>query len=196
MNRGEPITKADLYGLGLSGRAGSTEKRRELLVKLRLPERLSPNSLLEVLNALMAVVKYTKTVSYLEDDEIAVVRPDGIKFYTPFLDEIQKKKATIDWDISAADKGGYEHYMFKEIMEQPQAVERTIAPYITEDRIDLSSVLDRDYVKALSRIIIIACGSSSHARSVGAILSLDMAERSSPLYFPVRTQIARGSLPS
>jgi len=53
MNRGEPITKADLYGLGLSGRAGSTEKRRELLVKLRLPERLSPNSLLEVLNALM-----------------------------------------------------------------------------------------------------------------------------------------------
>lgn len=110
----------------------------------------------------MAVVSHTKTVSYLEDDEIAVVRPDGIKFYTPFLDVIKKDKCIVDWDISAADKGGYEHYMFKEIMEQPDAVKRTIDPHIINGKADLSDVLTRDYVRDISRIFIVACGSSSH----------------------------------
>lgn len=110
----------------------------------------------------MAVVKYTKTVSYLEDDEIAVVTGDGIKFYTSFLDEVKKEKVTVDWDISAADKCGYEHYMFKEIMEQPEAVRRTIAPYMIDGRADLSSVLEKDYINSLSRIYIVACGSSYH----------------------------------
>lgn len=110
----------------------------------------------------MAVISHTKTVTYLEDDEIAVVRNDGIKFYTPFLDEIKKEKCIVDWDISAADKCGYEHYMYKEIMEQPDAVRRTIEPYISDGRVDLSSVLDRDYVKNLNRIFIAACGSSYH----------------------------------
>lgn len=110
----------------------------------------------------MAVVSYTKTVSYLEDDEIAVVCNEGIKFYTPFLDEIKKDKFVVDWDISAADKGGYEHYMFKEIMEQPDAVKRTIGPHIKDGKADLSGVLDRDYINKLSRIFIVACGSSYH----------------------------------
>ncbi len=109
-----------------------------------------------------AVISHTKTVSYLDDDDIAVVRRDGIKFYTPFLDEIKKDKYLVDWDISAADKCGYEHYMFKEIMEQPDAVSRTIAPYIKNRKADLSEYLDKDYIKELERIIIIACGSSSH----------------------------------
>ncbi len=110
----------------------------------------------------MAVVKYTKTVSYLEDDEIAVVTDKDIKFYTSFLDEIKKEKVTVDWDISSTDKGGYEHYMFKEIMEQPEAVKRTIAPYIIDGRAELSSVLDKEYINSLSRIYIVACGSSYH----------------------------------
>ena len=110
----------------------------------------------------MAVVKYTKTVSYLEDDEIAVVTDKDIKFYTSFLDEIKKEKVTVDWDISSTDKGGYEHYMFKEIMEQPEAVKRTIAPYIIDGRAELSSVLDQEYINSLSRIYIVACGSSYH----------------------------------
>ena len=110
----------------------------------------------------MAVVKYTKTVSYLEDDEIAVVTDKDIKFYTSFLDEIKKEKVTVDWDISSTDKGGYEHYMFKEIMEQPEAVKRTIAPYIIDGRAELSSVLDKAYINSLSRIYIVACGSSYH----------------------------------
>ncbi len=109
-----------------------------------------------------AVISHTKTVSYLDDDDIAVVRKDGIKFYTPFLDEIKKDKYIVGWDISAADKCGYEHYMFKEIMEQPDAVSRTIAPYIKNGKADLSEYLNKDYIKELERIIIIACGSSSH----------------------------------
>ena len=68
----------------------------------------------------------------------------------------------MDWDISSSDKGGYEHYMFKEIMEQPEAVKRTIAPYIIDGRAELSSVLDKAYINSLSRIYIVACGSSYH----------------------------------
>ncbi|MEA4894013.1 MAG: glutamine--fructose-6-phosphate transaminase (isomerizing) [Oscillospiraceae bacterium] len=109
-----------------------------------------------------AVISHTNTVSYLDDDDIAVVSRTGIKFYTPFLDEIKKDKYIVDWDISAADKGGYEHYMFKEIMEQPDAVSRTIAPHIKNGRADLSAYLDENYIKKLDRIVIIACGSSSH----------------------------------
>ncbi len=110
----------------------------------------------------MAVVSHTKTVSYMEDDEIAVVRKDGITFYTPFLDAVKKEKFIVDWDVSAADKGGYEHYMFKEIMEQPDAVSRTIEPFIKNGRADLSDVFDEDYIKGLRSIFVVACGSSYH----------------------------------
>lgn len=110
----------------------------------------------------MAIVSHTKTVSYLDDDELAVVTKDGIKFYTPFLDTVTKEKFTVDWDISAADKGGYEHYMFKEIMEQPEAVFRTIEPYVRSGRVDLSDMLEKDYINNMERIVIIACGSSGH----------------------------------
>ena len=110
----------------------------------------------------MAVVSHTKTVSYMEDDEIAVVTKENIKFYTPFLDEIKKEKCIVDWDISAADKGGYEHYMFKEIVEQPEAVNRTIAPYIKSGKADLSEILDKDYINGLNSIFVVACGSSYH----------------------------------
>ncbi|MGI6028773.1 MAG: glutamine--fructose-6-phosphate transaminase (isomerizing) [Candidatus Heteroscillospira sp.] len=110
----------------------------------------------------MAVVSETRRVTYMDDDEIAVVRPDSVEFYTPFLDRIEKSVCTVDWDVSAADKGGYEHYMFKEIMEQPEAVRRTCAPYINCGRVELESVLDPDFVRGLSRVFIVACGSSYH----------------------------------
>ncbi len=110
----------------------------------------------------MAVVEHTKTVTYMEDDEIAVLTGSEIKFYTSFLDEIQKEKCTIDWDITAADKCGYEHYMFKEIMEQPEAVRRTIAPYLESGRADMSDVLSREYSGRIDRIVVTACGSAYH----------------------------------
>lgn len=110
----------------------------------------------------MAVTRYTREVSYLEDGEIVVVRPDDVRFYTPFLDPIEKPREVISWDTDAADKCGYEHYMFKEMMEQPEVVAKTIAPYISNGRVDLSSVLDADYVRKLEKIFIVACGSSYH----------------------------------
>ena len=110
----------------------------------------------------MAVVEHTKTVSYMDDDEIALVTGEGVSFYTPFLDKLEKEKVTIDWDISSADKCGYEHYMFKEIMEQPQAVRRTVEPFLKDGRPDLSSVLDKNYVNQINRIFVVACGSSYH----------------------------------
>lgn len=110
----------------------------------------------------MAVVKYTKTVTYLEDGELAVLRGKDAKFFTPFMDEIKKEKCLVDWDISSADKGGYEHYMFKEIMEQPEAVRRTIEPYIKNNTADLSEVLTCEYVKGMGKIFVVACGSSYH----------------------------------
>ncbi len=75
---------------------------------------------------------------------------------------MKKPKVEVDWDISAADMGGYEHYMLKEIMEQPEAVKRTIEPWVKNGRADLSEVLDRETVKKISRFFIIACGSSYH----------------------------------
>ena len=110
----------------------------------------------------LAVVKYTREVSYLEDDEIAVLTPGGIEYYTAFLDRIEKERHTVDWDTNAADKGGYEHFMFKEILEQPEGIRRTVAPYVSGGRVDLSDLLDPAYVRALQRIFIVACGSSYH----------------------------------
>lgn len=125
---------------------------------------------------IMAVVEHTKVVSYLEDGEIAVVKNDSVEFFTPFLDKVEKQRDVIDWDISAADKCGYEHYMFKEIMEQPDAIRRTIAQFITDDnRADLSSVLDRDYIRGIDRVYIVACGSSYH---VGVIAKYNIEKLS------------------
>ncbi len=109
-----------------------------------------------------AVTKYTREVSYLDNGDIVVVTPDKISFYTPFLDSIEKERVTIDWDTDAVDKCGYEHYMFKEMMEQPEVIEKTITPYIKDGRVDLSSVLDAGYIRKIDKIFIVACGSSYH----------------------------------
>ncbi len=110
----------------------------------------------------MAITKYTREVTYLDDGEIAVVSPDDVEFYTPFLDKIKKEHVVIDWDTNAADKCGYEHYMFKEMMEQPDVITKTIVPYIIDGRVDLSSVLDAEYIRKIDKIFIVACGSSYH----------------------------------
>ena len=114
----------------------------------------------------VAIADRTRRVTYMDDDEIAVVRPGSVEFYTPFLDRIEKEVRTIDWDVSAADKCGYEHYMFKEIMEQPKSVERTLAPYIADGRIVLGEVLPEEFARDMERIFIVACGSSYHVGMV------------------------------
>ncbi len=114
-----------------------------------------------------AVIKHTREVAYMDDGEIAVVTPRGIDVFDSELVPVEKARRTVDWDVSAAEKGGYPHFMLKEIMEQPDAVRRTVSPRIREGRVVLDDVkLTREYVENVSRIFIIACGSSYHVGMV------------------------------
>lgn len=81
---------------------------------------------------------------------------------------VEKEHSYVDWDVSAAEKGGYPHFMFKEIMEQPEAVRKTISPRIKEGQIVFDELsLDEDFIRGLDRIFIVACGSSYHVGMVG-----------------------------
>ena len=115
-----------------------------------------------------ALIKYTKTVSYMEDGELAVVTRDGIQVYNNLRQPIEKEKSIVDWDISDAEKGGYEHFMFKEIMEQPEVLRKAAFPRIKNGRVELEALsLTDDFIRQLSRICIVACGSSYHVGMVG-----------------------------
>lgn len=115
-----------------------------------------------------AILDKTKNYYLLEQDEIAVVRKDKLTFLDSHGFEIEKEMKTADWDISAAQKGGYEHFMLKEIHEQPQAVKNTISPRIKDgmpcfDECGLTDDMLRNY----KHIFIIGCGSAMHAGMVG-----------------------------
>ncbi len=114
-----------------------------------------------------AVIKYTRDVAYMDDGEIAVVTPDSIDVFDDELVPVEKKHRVVDWDVSAAEKGGYPHFMLKEIMEQPEAIRKTISPRIRNDRVVLDDIsLTADYIKDVSRVFIVACGSSYHVGMV------------------------------
>ena len=115
-----------------------------------------------------ALVKYTRDVSYMEDGEVAVLTRDSIQVYNAMELPIEKEHHHIDWEISAAEKGGYPHFMLKEIMEEPEALRRAITPRIKDGRIDFGDlVLGRETIEKISRIMIIACGSSYHVGMLG-----------------------------
>lgn len=115
-----------------------------------------------------AIVEYTKKILRLNDGEIAVLKKDGVKVYDKNKSEIKKDATEVNWDISSAEKGGYEHFMLKEIMEQPRAVHDTINPRIQNDRIVLPELTLSDAdLKSVEKICIIACGSSYHVGCVG-----------------------------
>lgn len=110
-----------------------------------------------------AVLEHTKRVSYLSDGEIAVLTPGEVKFYDSFLQPVEKQVEIIDWDVSAAEKGGYEHFMIKEILEQPRALRDTVSPRIRDGKIVFEGIeLDADYIRGIDWIYIVACGSSYH----------------------------------
>lgn len=110
-----------------------------------------------------AFIDRTREVSYLDTNEIAVVTREGIQVYNEYLEPVEKEHHHVDWDISAAEKGGYAHFMLKEIMEQPEAVRKTISPRIRDGRVVLDDLhFEADYLKSLDKIYIIACGSSYH----------------------------------
>ncbi len=115
-----------------------------------------------------AVIKYTREVAYMEDGEVAVLTRDGITVYNAFMQKVEKEHHFVDWNISAAEKGGYEHFMFKEIMEQPEALRRTISPRLRGGRVVLDDLkLSREYIENIRKIYIVACGSSYHVGMVG-----------------------------
>ncbi|WP_295633188.1 glutamine--fructose-6-phosphate transaminase (isomerizing) [uncultured Intestinimonas sp.] len=115
-----------------------------------------------------AIIKYTREVCYLEDGEIAVLTRDGIQVYDhPYLQPVEKEHHHVDWEVSAAEKGGYEHFMAKEIMEQPKAFRDTVFPRIQNSRVVLDDLnLDAGYLRETDKIYIIACGSSYHVGMV------------------------------
>ena len=114
-----------------------------------------------------AIIKHTRDVVYMEDGEVAVVTPESIDVFDSEMNPLEKQHSQVDWDVSAAEKGGYAHFMFKEIMEQPEAIRKTVSPRIRDGRVVLDDVsMTADYVKNISRIFIIACGSSYHVGMV------------------------------
>ena len=115
-----------------------------------------------------AIIKHTREVIYMEDGEVAVLTRDGIQCYNHFLQPIEKEISHVDWEIDAAEKGGYEHFMFKEIMEQPAALRRAIFPRIRDGEVCLEDFdLSDEYIRDLRKIYIVACGSSYHVGMVG-----------------------------
>ncbi len=124
-----------------------------------------------------AFVEHTKTVSYLEDGDIAVLSPNKVEVYRNGR-LIDLERTTVDWEASAAEKGGYEHYMRKEIHEQPTALRQTISGRIDTEAgsVDLELDLDASYLQSLEAIQIVACGTSYYAGEYAARLLESLAE--------------------
>ena len=115
-----------------------------------------------------ALLKYTRSYSVLEEGDMAVCTAQGIRFYNEFGEAVEREKLTADWDMEAAEKGGYQHFMLKEIMEQPEALRRAISPRIKDGRVIFDDLkLPVEKMREFTRIFIVACGSSYHVGMIG-----------------------------
>ena len=110
-----------------------------------------------------AVLKYTRDVYFLENEEIVKLTRDGLHFYNIDEEELEKEATHIDWDMNAAEKGGYEHFMLKEMHEQPKAVKDTLTPRIKNGDVVIEELgMTDEEIRAISKIFIVACGSAYH----------------------------------
>lgn len=110
-----------------------------------------------------AVLKYTRDVCFIENEEIAVLTKDSIDFYNIDAEPVKKDFSAIEWDINAAEKGGYEHFMLKEMYEQPKVIKDTLNQYIKDGQIHIDELNMKDEeIKNLRKIYIVACGSAYH----------------------------------
>lgn len=110
-----------------------------------------------------AVLKYTRDVYFLENEEIVKLTRDGLHFYNIDEEELQKEPTHIEWDMNAAEKGGYEHFMLKEMHEQPKAVKDTLTPRIKNGDVVIEELgMTDEEIRAISKIFIVACGSAYH----------------------------------
>ena len=115
-----------------------------------------------------AVLKHTRKIYILEDGEIVKLTRDGVTVYNEDLDVIDKEVTEIQWDVSAAEKGGYEHFMMKEIHEQPKAVRDTVFPRLRDEEVFIHELrMTDEQIRNLRKIFIIACGSAYHAGVTG-----------------------------
>jgi len=115
-----------------------------------------------------AILKYTRSVYYVDNQEVACMKADDLRFYTVDEEELEKEAVTIDWDASAAEKGGYEHFMLKEMHEQSKTVTDTMNPRIKDDDIVIEELgLTDEEICKLSRVYMVACGSAYHAAMTG-----------------------------
>lgn len=123
-----------------------------------------------------AILKYTREVYFIENEEIVTLSRDKVTFYNTDLEEIKKEITSVKWDIDAAEKGGYEHFMLKEIYEQPKAVHDTISPRIKDGKIVIDELnMTDDEIKNIKKIFIIACGSAYHTGVTGKYVIEDLA---------------------
>ncbi|MDE7253012.1 MAG: glutamine--fructose-6-phosphate transaminase (isomerizing) [Acetatifactor sp.] len=132
-----------------------------------------------------AILKYTRTVYYLENQEIACLKADDLAFYSVDEEEVQKEAVTIDWDANAAEKAGYEHFMLKEMYEQPKTITDTISPRIKEDDIVIEELnMTDEELRAIRKIHIVACGSAYHTGVTAKYVIEDLAR------IPVEVDVA------
>ena len=132
-----------------------------------------------------AILKYTRNVYYIGNMEIAKLEKGNVTFYNIEREVIEKNLTKIDWDAEAAEKGGYEHFMLKEIHEQPKVIEDTINSIVKNGKVDFSSMgLDDENIKNINQVYIVACGSAYH---VGMAAQYVIEELTS---LPVRVELA------
>jgi len=132
-----------------------------------------------------AILKYTREVYFIENEEIAKLTKDNIEFFNVDGDPIQKESKMIEWDINAAEKGGYEHFMLKEMYEQPKTVRDTISPRIKDDEIVIEELgMTDDEILSIKKIHIVACGSAYHTGVTTKYIVEDLAR------IPVEVDVA------
>lgn len=131
------------------------------------------------------ILNYTKTVYYIGNEQVAELNKGSVKFFNLDQEEVEIEPKEVTWDAEAAEKNGYEHFMIKEIHEQPKAVKDTLKSVIKDGKIDLSEVgIDKETAEKLNNIIIAACGSAYHVGVVGQYV-IESASR-----IPVRVELA------
>ncbi len=132
-----------------------------------------------------AILKYTRDVYFIQNEEIVCMDEESIRFYNVDGEQIEKESVTIQWDVTAAEKAGYEHFMLKEIYEQPKAVTDTLNPRIVDGRIEIEELgMTDEEIRALKKIYIVACGSAYHTGVVAKYVFEELTR------IPVETDLA------
>ncbi len=123
-----------------------------------------------------AFLSYTRDYYTVDDGEIICLSTDCVTIYNSDLEPVEKERMTVNWSVEAAEKGGYEHFMLKEINEQPKAVRDTVSPRLENGRVVLDTDIPEEFLKDISRIHIIACGSAYHTGTVAKYVIESLAK--------------------